>query len=65
MAKSSAPSKTETPSVKPNALAHTVKLAHPDELPTILTIMESDGWQLLHIVGCKSGQHAAYFRRNV
>lgn len=59
MAKSSAPSKTETP------IAHTVKLAHPEEIPTILTIMESDGWQLLHIVGCKSGQHAAYFRRSV
>lgn len=44
-------------------LAHTVKLAHPEELPTILSIMEHDGWQLLHIVPCAGFNHAAYFRR--
>jgi len=43
---------------------NTVKLAHPEELPLILTSMECDGWQLLHIVPCRhSNEHAAYFRK--
>lgn len=62
-----AKSKNQEPSTKneaPDACTHTVKLAHPEELPAILTVMESDFWQLLHIVACKSGLHAAYFRKS-
>ena len=47
-------------------LAHTSKLAHPEEMPAILTTMELDGWQLLTIVHCRhSNEHAAYFRKQV
>lgn len=65
------PSKPQEPTIspvqpQPSALAHTVKLAHPEELPSILTTMEHDGWQLLHIVACRhSNEHAAYFRRRL
>lgn len=56
----------KSPQPAASALAHTVKLAHPEELPSILTVMEHDGWQLLHIVACRhSNEHAAYFRRKV
>lgn len=48
------------------ALAHTSKLAHPEEMPAILTAMELDGWQLITIVHCRhSNEHAAYFRKQV
>lgn len=71
MAKPSKPQDSTPPPVQPvrafnSALAHTVKLAHPEELPSILTMMEHDGWQILHIVACRhSNEHAAYFRRKV
>lgn len=66
MAKAKEPTtKHQEPSTK-NTLAHTVKLAHPEELPSILTTMEHDGWQLLTIVHCRhSNEHAAYFRKAV
>ncbi len=67
MAKLSKPQDSTTPPLQPAAgpaLSHTVKLAHPEELPSILTTMEHDGWQLLTIVACRhSNEHAAYFRR--
>jgi hypothetical protein len=60
----SKPAAASPPAV--SALAHTVKLAYPEELPAILTVMEHDGWQLLHIVPCRTTkEHAAYFRRKV
>jgi len=60
MAKTNPP-KPPTTSV---IVLNTVKLAHPEDLPLILTSMECDGWQLLHIVPCRhSNEHAAYFRK--
>ena len=54
------PPKPRTTSV----IAHSVALAHPEDLPLILTSMECEGWQLLHIVPCRhSNEHAAYFRK--
>lgn len=69
MAKPSKLQNSAPPSPQPAAgptLAHTSKLAHPEEMPAILTIMEIDGWQLLTIVHCRhSNEHAAYFRKQV
>jgi len=46
-------------------IEHTVRLAHPEELPPILTAMHTEGWQIITIVHCRhSNEHAAYFRRN-
>ncbi|MCG3206277.1 MAG: hypothetical protein KCHDKBKB_03011 [Elusimicrobia bacterium] len=68
MAKAPKPQVSTTPSLQSVAstLAHTVKIAHPEELPGILTTMERDGWQLITIVACRySNEHAAYFRKQV
>lgn len=66
------PSKSPTPSIPSSSsipslpvIEHTVRLAHPEEMPPILTAMASEGWQLITIVHCRhSNEHAAYFRRN-
>lgn len=69
MAKPSKPQNSASPSLQPSAgpaLAHTSKLAHPEEMSAILTTMELDGWQLITIVHCRhSNEHAAYFRRRL
>ena len=59
------PSKSDTaPQPKPQQEKHVVRLAHPEEMPPILTAMEGDGWQLITIVHCRhTNEHAAYFRR--
>lgn len=64
MAKPSKSQNSTTPPL-PTAptLAHTVRVASPEDLPAILTTMEQEGWQLLHIVPCAGFNHAAYFRR--
>lgn len=66
------PSKTSTAAAEVPAevpaspqIEHTVKLAHAEDMPPVLTTMETEGWQLLHIVLCNGGMHAAYFRRQV
>lgn len=62
MAKTTPPKQPKPPT--PYAIAHSVALAHPEDLPLILTSMECEGWQLLHIVPCRhSNEHAAYFRK--
>lgn len=68
MAKPSKPQNSTTPPLQPvrafnSALTHTVRIATPEELPAILTTMEHEGWQLIHIVPCAGFNHAAYFRR--
>lgn len=69
MAKPSKSQDSTTPPLQPvagPALAHTVKLAHPEEIPIILTTMEQEGWELRQIVACRhSNEHAAYFRRRL
>lgn len=62
------PSKTSTAAAEVPAspqIEHAVKLAHAEDMPPVLTSMEAEGWQLLHIVLCNGGMHAAYFRRAV
>lgn len=62
------PSKASTAAAEAAAapqIEHTVKLAHAEDMPPVLTAMESEGWQLLHIVLCNGGMHAAYYRRLV
>ena len=62
MAKTTPPKQPKPPTA--SVIAHSVALAHPEDLPLILTSMECAGWQLLHIVPCRhSNEHAAYFRR--
>ena len=47
-------------------IEHTVRLAHPEELPPIITAMHTEGWHLITIVHCRhSNEHAAYFRKQV
>jgi len=56
----------ESPPVQNSAKTykHTVRLAHPEEMPGVIMQMEKAGWELGPIVMCAfSNEHAAYFRR--
>lgn len=46
-----------------DGIEHAVKIAQAEDMPVILTDMAQNGWQLLQIVLCQGGMHAAYFRR--
>lgn len=64
MAKDPAPTKTPKPTL-PTVEWKTL-FFHPDEMARALTLCETDGWEVKHIVSCgHTFEHAAYLRRSL
>jgi len=45
-------------------IEHAVEIAHPLDLPSLMTERARHGWAVIEVVACRTtNEHAAYFRR--